>query len=41
MGPFDAAWEAAYLGKKTVPQALNDGVREANKQIEQARKNFK
>lgn len=41
MGPFDAAWEAAYLGKKSVQQALNDGVREANKQIEQARKNFK
>ncbi|KQR22807.1 ABC transporter substrate-binding protein [Deinococcus sp. Leaf326] len=40
MGPFDAAWEAAYLGKKTVTQALNDGVSEANKQIEQARKNF-
>lgn len=40
MGPFDQAWEAAYLGKKTVSQALNDGVREANKQIEQARKNF-
>ncbi len=40
MGPFDAAWEAAYLGKKTVSQALNDGVSEANKQIEQARKNF-
>lgn len=41
MSPFDQAWEAAYLGKKTVSQALNDGVREANKQIEQARKNFK
>lgn len=41
MAPFDQAWEAAYLGKKTVAQALNDGVREANKQIEQARKNFK
>ncbi|MFB9993258.1 ABC transporter substrate-binding protein [Deinococcus oregonensis] len=40
MGPFDAAWEAAYLGKKTVTQALNDGVAESNKQIEQARKNF-
>ncbi|MBI0447084.1 ABC transporter substrate-binding protein [Deinococcus sp. DB0503] len=40
MSPFDQAWEAAYLGKKTVAQALNDGVREANKQIEQARKNF-
>ncbi|SMB80048.1 ABC transporter substrate-binding protein [Deinococcus hopiensis] len=41
MGPFDQAWEAAYLGKKTVDKALNDGVAEANKQIEQARKNFK
>ncbi|MFC4427847.1 ABC transporter substrate-binding protein [Deinococcus navajonensis] len=41
MAPFDQAWEAAYLGKKPVSQALNDGVREANKQIEQARKNFK
>ena len=40
MGPFDAAWEAAYLGKKTVTQALNDGVAESNKQIDQARKNF-
>ncbi|MEF2277420.1 ABC transporter substrate-binding protein [Deinococcus sp. YIM 134068] len=40
MVPFDQAWEAAYLGKKPVAQALNDGVREANKQIEQARKNF-
>ncbi|EYB69502.1 extracellular solute-binding protein [Deinococcus phoenicis] len=41
MAPFDQAWEAAYLGKKTVTQALNDGVRESNKQIEQARKNFR
>ncbi|MBZ9712914.1 ABC transporter substrate-binding protein [Deinococcus multiflagellatus] len=41
MGPFDAAWEAAYLGKKPVAKALNDGVAEANKQIEQARKNFR
>lgn len=40
MGPFDQAWEAAYLGKKPVAQALNDGVKESNKQIEQARKNF-
>ncbi|PYE56532.1 ABC transporter substrate-binding protein [Deinococcus yavapaiensis] len=38
LGPFDQAWEAAYLGKKSVQQALNDGVTEANKQIEQARK---
>jgi len=41
LGPFDQAWEAAYLGKKTVQKALDDGVAEANKQIEQARKNFK
>jgi len=41
MGPFDQAWEAAYLGKKSVDKALNDGVAEANKQIEQARKNFR
>jgi multiple sugar transport system substrate-binding protein len=41
MAPFDQAWEAAYLGKKSVAQALNDGVRESNKQIEQARKNFR
>lgn len=41
MGPFDAAWEAAYLGKKTVQKALSDGVTEANKQIEQARKNLR
>jgi multiple sugar transport system substrate-binding protein len=40
MGPFDQAWEAAYLGKKTVQKALSDGVAESNKQIAQARKNF-
>ncbi|MGI8748386.1 MAG: ABC transporter substrate-binding protein [Deinococcus sp.] len=40
LGPFDNAWENAYLGKKTVQQALNDGVAEANKQITQARKTF-
>ncbi|MBB5234019.1 ABC transporter substrate-binding protein [Deinococcus budaensis] len=40
MAPFDQAWEAAYLGKKPVQKALNDGVSEANKQIAQARKNF-
>ncbi|PNY79453.1 ABC transporter substrate-binding protein [Deinococcus koreensis] len=40
LGPFDAAWEAAYSGKKTVAKALGDGVTESNKQIEQARKNF-
>ena len=41
LGPFDNAWENAYLGKKPVQQALNDGVTEANKQITQARKSFK
>ncbi len=40
MGPFDTAWEAAYLGKKDVKKALDDGVGEANKQIVQARKSF-
>lgn len=40
LGPFDAAWEAAYSGKKPVAKALGDGVTEANKQIAQARKNF-
>ena len=41
LSPFDNAWENAYLGKKPVQQALNDGVAEANKQITQARKSFK
>jgi multiple sugar transport system substrate-binding protein len=36
-GAWDAAFEAALLGKKPVKQALDDGVAEANKQIEQAR----
>ena len=40
LSPFDNAWENAYLGKKPVQQALNDGVAEANKQITQARKSF-
>lgn len=39
--PFDAAWERAYLGKQPVKQALDQGVSEANKQIAQARPNFK
>ncbi len=37
-GAWDAAIEASVLGKKTVTQALTDGVVEANKQIDQARK---
>ncbi|HEU4740249.1 MAG TPA: ABC transporter substrate-binding protein [Meiothermus sp.] len=41
LGPFDAAWERAYLGRQPVKQALDQGVTEANKQIEQARPNFK
>ncbi|MFC4453824.1 ABC transporter substrate-binding protein [Deinococcus sonorensis] len=40
LSPFDNAWENAYLGKKPVQQALNDGVSEANKQIGQARKSL-
>lgn len=38
--PFDQAWEAAYLGKKSVKQALDDGVKTANQQVAQARKTF-
>ncbi|ADV66112.1 ABC transporter substrate-binding protein [Deinococcus maricopensis] len=38
--PFDNAWANAYSGKKSVKQALADGVSEANKQIVQARKSF-
>lgn len=41
LGPFDAAWERAYLGRQPVKQALDQGVAEASKQIEQARPNFK
>ncbi|MFZ2636382.1 MAG: ABC transporter substrate-binding protein [Rectinemataceae bacterium] len=37
-GAWDAAIEASVLGKKTVREALSDGVIEANKQIDQARK---
>ncbi|WP_034337790.1 ABC transporter substrate-binding protein [Deinococcus misasensis] len=37
-GAWDAAVEAAILGKKTVKDALEDGMNEANKQIDQARK---
>ena len=40
LGPFDNAWENAYLGKKSVQQALSDGAAESNKQITQARKSF-
>lgn len=41
LGPFDNAWANAYSGKKPVKAALDDGVNEANKQIEQARKSFR
>lgn len=41
LGPFDGAWERAYLGKQPVKQALDQGVDEANKQIAQARPNFR
>ncbi len=37
---FDGAWEAAYLGKKTVKVALDDGVSQANKQIAQVRASY-
>ncbi|AFZ66476.1 ABC transporter substrate-binding protein [Deinococcus peraridilitoris] len=40
LGPFDNAWANAFSGKKSVKQALDDGVKEANQQIAQARKNF-
>ena len=40
LGPFDNAWANAYSGKKSVKQSLDDGVKEANQQIAQARKNF-
>ncbi|UBV44223.1 ABC transporter substrate-binding protein (plasmid) [Deinococcus taeanensis] len=40
LGPFDNAWANAYSGKMSVKQALDGGVSEANKQIEQARKTF-
>ena len=35
---WDAALEAAFLGKKPVKQALDDGVAEAQKKIEEAKK---
>lgn len=41
LGPFDAAWERAYLGKQDVKAALDQGVDEANKQIAQVRGQFK
>ncbi len=41
LGPFDAAWERAYLGKQDVKTALDQGVSEANKQIAQVRPQFK
>jgi multiple sugar transport system substrate-binding protein len=41
LGPFDAAWERAYLGKQDVKASLDQGVSEANKQIAQVRTQFK
>ncbi len=41
LGPFDAAWERAYLGKQEVKAALDQGVSESNKQIAQVRSQFK
>lgn len=41
LGPFDGAWERAYLGKQDVKTALDQGVSEANKQIAQVRSQFK
>ncbi|WP_034385323.1 ABC transporter substrate-binding protein [Deinococcus sp. YIM 77859] len=40
LGPFDNAWANAYSGKMSVKAALDAGVSEANKQIQQARKTF-
>lgn len=40
LGPFDNAWANAYSGKQSVKAALDAGVSEANKQIQQARKSF-
>lgn len=40
LGPFDNAWANAYSGKQSVKAALDAGVSEANKQIQQARKTF-
>jgi multiple sugar transport system substrate-binding protein len=41
LGPFDAAWERAYLGKQEVKAALDQGVSESNKQIAQVRSQYK
>ena len=41
LGPFDGAWERAYLGKQDAKTALDQGVVEANKQIAQVRSQFK
>jgi multiple sugar transport system substrate-binding protein len=41
LGPFDAAWERAYLGKQAVKASLDQGVSEANKQIAQVRTQFR
>ena len=41
LGPFDAAWERAYLGKQAVKAALDQGVAESNRQIAQVRSQFK
>ena len=41
LGPFDGAWERAYLGKQSVKAALDQGVEEANKQIAQVRPQFR
>lgn len=41
LGPFDGAWERAYLGKQDVKASLDQGVDEANKQIAQVRSQFK
>ncbi|GBF06742.1 family 1 extracellular solute-binding protein [Deinococcus aerius] len=40
LGPFDNAWANAYSGKQSVKAALDAGVSESNKQIQQARKSF-
>lgn len=40
-GAWDSAFENALLGKKNAKQALDDGVAEANKQIEQARQSLR
>ncbi len=40
-GAWDSAFENALLGKKDAKKALEDGVSEANKQIEQARQSLR